>query len=136
MMYRKQIIILFGIIFFSLATNTAKATPFTINVSKTDITCFEADDGTAVVDMITGGTAPFTFEWRTGGFIPIPGETDSTITGLGPGNYWAVVYDNDGHSQFWGFSIIEPFDIQISTLWGQGYCIPPESKKIAQEIIG
>lgn len=113
MIYRKQIIILFGIIFFSLATYTANATPFTINVSKSDITCFEADDGTAVVDMITGGTAPFTFEWRTGGFIPIPGETDSTITGLGPGNYWAVVYDNDGHSQFWGFSIIEPFDIQI-----------------------
>lgn len=113
MIYRTQIIRLLGIIFFSLALNTAYATPFFINVSKTDITCFADDDGTAVVDMITGGTAPFTFEWRTGGFIPIPGETDSIISGLGPGNYWAVVYDDDGHSQFWGFSIIEPFDIQI-----------------------
>ena len=113
MIYRKQIITLFGIIFFSLAINTAKATPFAINVGKTDISCFGADDGTAVVDMITGGTAPFIFEWRTGGFIPIPGETDSTITGLGPGNYWAIVYDNDGHSQPWAFSIFEPFDIQI-----------------------
>ena len=113
MIYRKQIIRLFAILFSSLAINTAYATPFTINVTKTDITCFEADDGSAVVDIITGGTAPFTFEWRNDFFIPIPGETDSTITGLGPGNYWAVVYDNDGHSQFWGFSIIEPFDIQI-----------------------
>ncbi len=113
MIYRKQIITLFVIIFSSLAINTAYATPFTINVTKTDISCFEADDGAAVVDIITGGTAPFTFEWRTSFFIPIPGETDSTITGLGPGNYWAVVYDNDGHSQFWPFTINEPFDIQI-----------------------
>jgi len=113
MIYRKHKITLLGIIFFSLAINTAYATPFTINVTKTDISCFEADDGTAVVDIITGGTAPFTFEWRTSFFIPIPGETDSTITGLGPGNYWAVVFDNDGHSQFWPFTINEPFDIQI-----------------------
>ena len=113
MIYRKHKITLLGIIFFSLAINTAYATPFTINVTKTDISCFEADDGAAVVDIITGGTAPFTFEWRTSFFVPIPGETDSTITGLGPGNYWAVVFDNDGHSQFWPFTINEPFDIQI-----------------------
>ncbi len=113
MIYRNQIFTFFVLIFFCLASNTALATPFTINVSKTDITCFETNDGSAVVDNITGGTAPFTFEWRTAFFLPIPGETDSTITGLGPGNYWAVVYDNDGHSQFWGFSINEPFDIQI-----------------------
>ena len=93
--------------------HAAFATPFTIHVSKTDISCYEMDDGTAVVDAINGGTAPFTFQWRTAGFIPIPGETDSIITGLGPGNYWSVVYDNDGHSSFQGFTIIEPFDIQI-----------------------
>ena len=113
MMYRNQIISLFVFIFFSLAINTAYATPFVINVTSTHITCYGANDGSAVVDNITGGTPPFTFEWRTGGFIPIPGETDSTITGLGPGNYWSVVYDSDGYSAFQGFSILEPFDIQI-----------------------
>jgi len=114
MIYRKQIITLFVIIFSSLAINTAYAAPFIINVTKTDITCFEADDGTAVVDMITGGTAPFTFEWLDEFLNPIAGETDSIITGLGPGKYWAVVDDSDPDPpMYWNFTIIEPFDIQI-----------------------
>ena len=54
MIYRKQISTLFVFLFIGLVINTAYATPFTINVSTTDITCFGADDGTAVVDMITG----------------------------------------------------------------------------------
>jgi gliding motility-associated-like protein len=113
MMYRRQIYTSFVLIFFSLAINNAHATPFEINVSKTDITCDGDNNGTAVVDNITGGTAPFTYEWRTAAFIPIPGEINSIITGLGPGNYWSVVYDSDGHSDFQQFTILEPFNIQI-----------------------
>lgn len=72
-------------------------TPFFIDqVNSTDITCFGGTDGTGTVISIIGGTAPFSYQWKYNDYTDIPGETDSTVTGLSKGFYWIYIEDADG----------------------------------------
>lgn len=53
-----------------------------------------AADGTAVA-IVTGGTAPYTYDWRDNGGVPI-GQTTQTATGLVAGTYQVFVTDANG----------------------------------------
>jgi len=61
-----------------------------ISISATPITCFGANDGTALVNTL-GGTIPYLFAWNT-----TPVQTDSLALGLSAG--WAVVTVTDANS--------------------------------------
>jgi len=51
-------------------------------------------DGEATAN-VTGGTAPYTYEWRDNSAVPI-GQTTRTATGLAVGTYQVVVVDANG----------------------------------------
>ncbi len=86
---------------------------FTFTIQTTGVTCYGDTDGQAVVDAIYGGIYPFTYIWYDGGGDPIPGENDSIITDLEPGNYFCEVIDDEGDNAVQGFTIDEPSSILI-----------------------
>ncbi|KPK79679.1 MAG: hypothetical protein AMS27_17790, partial [Bacteroides sp. SM23_62_1] len=95
-------------------SNTYPAfTPTDITVLTTPVTCYGSTNGSAVVSEIFGGTPPYTFRWRYENLALIPGETDSIISGLAPGKYYAEVQDAVGAPKRKPFTISEPFDIAI-----------------------
>jgi gliding motility-associated-like protein len=53
----------------------------------TNITCNNAGNGVLTANMITAGTAPFTYSWTPGG------QTTSTATNLTPGTYTCYIRD-------------------------------------------
>ncbi len=62
------------------------------NASSTNITCFDADDGTATVTQ-TGGVAPYSYAWSG------PGGPYGNVTGLtnlSPGTYSVTTTDANG----------------------------------------
>ncbi|MCB9186824.1 MAG: gliding motility-associated C-terminal domain-containing protein [Flavobacteriales bacterium] len=80
---------------------TATATP-------TNVTCYGACDGSAYA-TISGGTAPFTFQWSD----PLAQTTD-TATGLCAGSYTVTVTDVNGCDFIAPVTISEPDSIEIT----------------------
>jgi len=70
-----------------------------------NILCFGENNGSASVTA-TGGAGPYSYEW-TGG------ETTSSITGLGAGNYDVTVTDDNGCISIETFTISQPPAISI-----------------------
>ncbi|WP_456868194.1 endonuclease/exonuclease/phosphatase family protein [Galbibacter sp. BG1] len=72
----------------------------------TNITCAEADNGTAVV-TVSGGVAPYEYLWSNG-------ETSESVSNLIPGDYNVIVYDANENSITEYFTILEPEAIEIT----------------------
>jgi hypothetical protein len=68
---------------FSLATFTQLSAQFTVSVAKTDPTCADFTNGSAVATP-TGGVAPYTYRWSNG-------SAGNSISGLGAGTFTVVV---------------------------------------------
>jgi gliding motility-associated-like protein len=64
-----------------------------ITTSTTPSSC-DVDNGTAVVDSIGGGAAPYGFVWEDN--LGNEVSTDSLATGLGAGDYTVIVTDSNG----------------------------------------
>lgn len=75
--------------------------PVISSITKTDVSCFGAGDGTATLNF-AGGATPFSFQWN-----PAVGITQ-TVTTLGPGTYIGTVTDNNGCSSIDSVQILEP----------------------------
>ncbi len=73
-----------------------------------EVNCNNGDDGEATVN-ITGGTAPFSYEWSNG-------NTGETATGLVASTYEVTATDVNGCVIVESISIPEPAAIQISIL--------------------
>src|SRR5690606_25375742 len=73
------------------------ATPPTINVVADEGFCFDGTEASLVVN-VTGGHAPFRYKVNGDQVKDVTTLTDGkfTISGLPPGNYTIVVYDNYG----------------------------------------
>jgi len=56
-----------------------------LNITSTNLTCYDVNDGTASVS-ITGGQTPFSYQWSAGS-----SSTTNTIFGLTPGIYSLTV---------------------------------------------
>ncbi len=59
-------------------------------VSKTDVTCYSGNNGTATVST-SGGVSPYTYSWNT-----TPVQTSATAQNLGSGTYIVTVTDSHG----------------------------------------
>ncbi len=68
--------------------------------SKTDITCYGANDGTATLN-VTGGQSPYTYSWSNG-------ENTNPATNLGEGNHSYTVTDALGTAINGNVNITQP----------------------------
>ena len=75
----------------------------------TNESCTVGNDGTATIS-VTGGTYPYTYAWG------IPGQTDSTATGLNANDYEVTVTDANGCEDLVPFTISLPTPPQVVTL--------------------
>jgi gliding motility-associated-like protein len=75
-------------------------------INKSDATCNGETSGSIEV-MASGGTSPYTYAWNTG-------QTGSTITDLGAGDYLVTATDANGCQDTLGASISEPPALVIS----------------------
>jgi len=76
------------------AREVTEPAPLSATFASTNVTCFQADNGTVNI-TVTGGTSPYGFAWTgPGGFIS--GNED--ISGLEPGIYSVTVTDANGCS--------------------------------------
>ncbi len=78
----------------------------TASVTKTDITCNGANNGTASITT-TGGATPISYVWSNG-------AVTQNLTGLSAGNYTATVTDNAGCVTTVSVNIAEPSVIAIT----------------------
>lgn len=77
-------------------------------LSFTNESCTVGNDGTATLG-VTGGTYPYTYDWG------IPGQSDSTATGLSAGDYEVTVSDANGCEDLIAISITQPTPPQVVT---------------------
>ncbi|WP_431242796.1 SprB repeat-containing protein [Flavobacterium sp. P21] len=59
-------------------------------LSKTDVSCFGGNNGTATVSGISGGATPYTYSWSPSG------GSNATASSLTAGAYSVTVTDNEG----------------------------------------
>lgn len=70
----------------------------TVTVTGTNETVAGANDGTALASA-SGGSAPFTYVWNTGGISP-------TVSGLAPGTYTVAVIDANGCATSGSYTVL------------------------------
>ncbi len=78
----------------------------TLNVSKNDVNCNGAGDGTATANP-SGGIPPYTYLWDNG-------QTTKIATGLVPGTYVVTVNSSNARCSFDSTTIFEPSALTIS----------------------
>jgi hypothetical protein len=79
-----------------------------LTITKTDVSCFGGNDGSATVTVI-GGTAPFTYLWNT-----IPAQATATASGLTAGTYSVTVTDDEGCSATASVTINQPAQVGLT----------------------
>lgn len=76
--------------------------PLTSGKSKTDVSCFNGNNGTATT-VVSGGTPPYTYNWNTS-----PIQTTATATTLNAGIYIVTITDNHNCIKYDTISIGQP----------------------------
>lgn len=71
-----------------------------VSANGTDISCFGADDGTAIA-QVSGGTAPYSYAWSNG-------ASTANISGLEPGTYTVIVMDANYCTGQASVTLLEP----------------------------
>ncbi|CAN5463662.1 hypothetical protein BH11BAC2_BH11BAC2_19470 [soil metagenome] len=74
-------------------------------ISKVDVTCFNASNGSALV-VASEGTAPYTYLWSNG-------ATTDAINNIAAGSYTVTVTDFNGCSKVESVTIIEPKALHV-----------------------
>ncbi len=76
-------------------------TAISTSVTSVNVSCNAASDGS--IDLtVSGGTAPYTFDWNSGTY------TTEDLTGLAPGTYTGVLTDANGCTDGGSITITEP----------------------------
>jgi len=81
-----------------------KASPVTLAVSSTPVSCFGGNNGTATAS-VSGGSPPYQVTWFT-----VPIQTTPSITNLTTGTYSVKVTDADGCSDSTSVTVTQPTD--------------------------
>ena len=89
-----------------------------VNIDSDDITCTDANDGTATA-LPSGGTPGYDFSWTgPNGFS----STNASITDLDPGTYTIILTDSEGCTDQNSIEIINPAAIIIDININQPSC--------------
>ncbi len=81
----------------TIFVTVSQPTDITVSSSVTNTTCATSSDG-GIILTVSGGTSPYSYAWTKNG-TSISGATGSSITGLQPGVYNAVITDVNGCQQ-------------------------------------
>ncbi|MCF8459258.1 MAG: tandem-95 repeat protein [Flavobacteriales bacterium] len=92
----------------TITVNALSCTGFAVQVNTTSPTCFGLANGGAIA-VVSGGTAPFTYFWPTGG------STASSLTGLGAGTFTVQVTDAVNCLQTASGVVTQPALLQAAT---------------------
>ncbi len=84
----------------------------TVVSSSTNASCNAGCDGTGTAN-VTGGTAPFTYDWSPGN---PPGDGTPAVTGLCAGTYFCQVTDGVGCITFASITITEPQQLAATAI--------------------
>ena len=100
------------------ATTINVPTPPALEVTASPMaaSCFDGDDGSIGLD-VTGGTAPFTFDWSDNS---IDGQEDPS--GLTAGNYTVTVTDANNCFVVVAVTVTEPTQLTVNTSANQATC--------------
>ncbi|WP_177765513.1 T9SS type A sorting domain-containing protein [Flavobacterium sp. I3-2] len=98
-------------------------TLLTATINKTDVLCFQANNGTASVTA-SGGTEPYTYLWSPSG------GNSATASGLALGSYDVKITDANGCFITKNIVITEPSIVLPPTVTAQTFCFA-ENKTIA-----
>lgn len=91
--------------------------PLVADVVVNNVSCFGENDGSLVLNGISGATEPYTIDWSTGG----------ANTDLGPDVYFLSVTDDVGYVQIFSFQIIEPPALSMSVDFSSIACFGQQS---------
>ncbi|HXH17724.1 MAG TPA: gliding motility-associated C-terminal domain-containing protein, partial [Chitinophagales bacterium] len=90
-------------------TVTQPATPLASFISKTDVSCFGGNDGTAKI-IASGGTAGYTYSWSAGTPV-VPGDS---VRNLSAGQVKVTVTDANGCTKADSITLIQPADLVLT----------------------
>lgn len=95
-------------------TVSEPASALSVSGSVTDENCF--GDSQGAVDLtVTGGSAPYTYNWNHG-------PTTQDVSGIGQGAYQVTVTDNNGCSVTTNFTVGGPTQLQLTAVPTQIDC--------------
>lgn len=83
--------------------------PLELLIDTTDISCFGANDGSALAEP-SGGVGNFSYQWQPGS------QNTQEIENLAPGQYNVTVTDSNGCTITGGVFITEPADVGVNLL--------------------
>ncbi|MDQ3192508.1 MAG: SprB repeat-containing protein, partial [Bacteroidota bacterium] len=95
-------------------SNSGGATGEDIDV--TNVTCFGLSDGSAVVNSVIGGTAPYTYLWLPGGQIT------NSINNVTAGNYSLEITDANGCKRLTNVEILQGDQIVANSIITNSSC--------------
>jgi gliding motility-associated-like protein len=108
--------------------NVSEPTPIITQVSSTNVTCFNAKNGTASV-TVSGGTAPYTYLWSTF-------QGSANISNLNGGLYIVIVTDKNGCEKRDSANIFEPQPLSLTTTVNQISCFNANNGSITVNVTG
>ena len=115
-----------------LLTQTAisQPAPIVLNITATDATSVGNNDGTATATLVSGGFAPFSYLWSSGGTL-------SLETGLYAGLYVVTVTDNKGCTSLSNVDVNQPLSICDSFTTGHAitYYNPGAGSKVLSDYL-
>ncbi len=91
----------------TIAAFVPNAGGVTASATKTDVTCFGGNDGSATATQ-TGGTQPFTYLWNDG-------QNAAIATNLTAGTYTVIVTDVNGCSSLASVIITQPTQVVVTS---------------------
>lgn len=107
---------------FNLCTDILTVTidepsePLDVSVSKTDVICHGASDGTATATA-AGGTPPYSYSWNT-----VPAQTGASAINMPAGNYVVTVTDSNGCADTARVTITQPEAVSVTAVVNDVFC--------------
>lgn len=102
----------------TLGVSVADALPILLEVSTSPLSCPNSLDGTAEVNIISGGTGPFQFLWDDPGM-----QTTNFATNLDFGNYLVVVTDAQGCTESANATIVMADVLELTLETSPAACL-------------